>query len=114
MKNPRTIILDAVIGTILLFAAYVILNTINPALVTLQGTPRPSPTATAPAGGSTGLPTASPTSTPTPTPTVLPACTDLQIVYDQAKEACAGGDNDACTARDEAIFDAQDTCTLTF
>ena len=33
MKNPRTIILDAVIGTILLFSAYVILNTLNPALV---------------------------------------------------------------------------------
>ncbi|HXK36294.1 MAG TPA: hypothetical protein VJ553_01830 [Candidatus Paceibacterota bacterium] len=33
MKNPITIIQDAVIGTILLFSAYVILNTLNPALV---------------------------------------------------------------------------------
>lgn len=36
MKNPITIIQDAVIGTILLFSAYVILNTLNPALVGVQ------------------------------------------------------------------------------
>ena len=35
MKDPVTIIQDAVIGTILLFSAYVILNTLNPALVTI-------------------------------------------------------------------------------
>ncbi len=34
--NPITIITDAIIGLILLFSAYLILNTINPDLVTPQ------------------------------------------------------------------------------
>lgn len=38
MRDPIAIIRDAVIGAILLFAAYVILNTINPALVRETGT----------------------------------------------------------------------------
>ena len=38
-QNPITVITDAVIGFILLLSAYMILNTINPDLVTPQSAP---------------------------------------------------------------------------
>lgn len=60
-EDPIKIIQDAVIGLILLFAAYLILNTINPDLVTPQKAPT-APAASAGGGSSTGasgLPTSS-------------------------------------------------------
>jgi hypothetical protein len=100
MKNPITIIQDAVIGTILLFSAYVILNTLNPALVG-QSTTTP--------GTTTGTPTL-PGSSPTPSP----QCTDLQVVFDMAIQECAAGDAEACAARSQIIAEAMDVgCVLT-
>ena len=67
-KNSTVVIQDAVIGLILLFASYLILNTINPDLVTPQkASPTSTTTSTSSSAGTVGLPTSS--SVPTPVPT---------------------------------------------
>ena len=71
-KNPITVITDAVIGFILLLSAYLILNTINPDLVTPQSTLTTTTTSSSGTStGAAGLPTApsaptAPTSPSTP------------------------------------------------
>lgn len=65
-SRPADVIRDAIIGLILLFAAYLILNTINPDLVTPQTAPR------TPASSTSGTTTGTLGLTPTPAPTFTP------------------------------------------
>ena len=101
MSQPWTIIQDAVIGTVLLFSAYVILNTINPALTRFEA--------------GTAVRSSTGSSAPTPTPAQL-CSAELQNAYRQFGPLCNAGGADADTAcsivEETQALAASQNCTL--